>query len=113
MQTMLESVLYAGAGLGDYAWVLPVIFFAILLGGLYAYFTGSKKGFLGKIASVIEEIGSNPYKLVAYLGGTAVFFYILTQIPAIPYISIVTGIATMLLLATSMGAVIVSVFGKA
>jgi len=59
----------------------------------------------------MEEIGSNPYKLVAYTGVFVAFLYALTMIPAIPYISIITGIATMLMTATEIGAIVVSALG--
>ena len=112
MPTMLESVLFAGAGLADYSWILPLLFFVLLGGGLWAYFKKEKGGFIGSIAGAMENLAENPYKLLAYTAGILVFLYIMAKIPAIPYVNIITGIALYSTLAIDMGAWIASVFKK-
>lgn len=107
---MLQSVFYEGAGLGGYAWILPLAFFLTLVGGLYAYFSKEKKGALGKLGTAVEALSGNTYKLLAYTAGIAVFIYIMSQMPAIPYVNIITGLALYLMLALDITAWIASVF---
>lgn len=110
MSTLLQSVLFEGAGLGGYAWLLPFLFFAVLGGGLYAYFSKQKSGILGKLGDAVASLTENPYKLLAYTAGIAVLVYIMSQLPAIAYVNMIAGIALYTILALDLAGWIASAF---